>query len=97
MKKENIEELKTYLGEVGNLFSQRKKSCIDLIFALLTNHGTRAKTVVELSLSRFFKRQYSSISCAISGYFTSRKIMQIETSYGKRRGMMSKAFYWIMH
>ena len=73
MKKENIEELKTYLGEVGNLFSQRKKSCIDLIFALLTNHGTRAKTVVELSLSRFFKRQYSSISCAISGYFTSRK------------------------
>ncbi|EDV18421.1 uncharacterized protein TRIADDRAFT_63057, partial [Trichoplax adhaerens] len=30
-------------------------------------------TVVELSLSRFFKRKYSSLYRAIGGYFTSRK------------------------
>ena len=44
-----------------------------MIFALVTNYGTKAKTVVELSLSKFFKRKYSSLSRAISGYFTSRK------------------------
>ena len=30
-------------------------------------------TVVELSLSRFFKRKYSSLYRAIGGYFASRK------------------------
>lgn len=34
---------------------------------------TKAKSVVELSLSRFFKRKYSSVSRAISGYYSSRK------------------------
>ena len=33
----------------------------------------KAKTVVELSLSKFFKRKYSSLSRGISGYYTSRK------------------------
>ena len=42
-----------------------------MIFALVTNYGTKAKTVVELSLSKFFKRKYSTLSRAISGYFTS--------------------------
>jgi hypothetical protein len=46
---------------------------MDLIFALVTNYGTKAKTAVELSLSKFFERQYSSLFRAISGYFTSRK------------------------
>ena len=46
---------------------------MDLIFALVTNYATKAKTAVELSLSKFFKRQYSSLFRAISGYFTSRK------------------------
>ena len=54
-------------------FPHEKKSCIDLIFALVTNYATKAKAVVELSLSKFFKRKYSSISRAISGYYTSRK------------------------
>jgi hypothetical protein len=46
---------------------------MDLIFALVTNYATKAKTVVELSLNKFFKRKYSSLSRAIGGYFTSRK------------------------
>ena len=33
----------------------------------------KATTVVELSLNRFFKRQYSSLFRAIGGYFTSRQ------------------------
>ena len=48
-------------------------ACIDLIFALATNYTVKATTVVELSLSRFFKRQYSSLFRAIGGYFTSRQ------------------------
>jgi hypothetical protein len=54
-------------------FPHESKSCIDLIFALITNYTNKAKTVVELSLSKFFKRKYSSISRAISGYYASRK------------------------
>ena len=55
-KAKNSEELKKYLNKVESLFSPREKSCIDLIFALVTNYGTKAKTVVELSLSKFFKK-----------------------------------------
>ena len=39
----------------------------------MTNFTVKAKTVVELSLNRFFKRQYSSLFRAIGGYFTSRQ------------------------
>ena len=57
-----------------DIFSPYETSaCIDLIFALATNYRVKATTVVELSLSRFFKRQYSSLYRAIGGYFTSRK------------------------
>ena len=39
-----------------DIFSPYETSaCIDLIFALATNYTVRARTVVELSLSRFFK------------------------------------------
>ena len=54
-------------------FPYEKNSCIDLIFALATNFTLKAMTVVELSLSRFFKRKYSSLYRAIGGYFASRK------------------------
>ena len=40
---------------------------------MVTNYTFKATTVVELSLSRFFKRQYSSLFRAIGGYFTSRQ------------------------
>ena len=57
-----------------DIFSPYETSaCIDLIFALATNYTFKATTVVELSLSKFFKRQYSSLYRAIGGYFTSRK------------------------
>ena len=48
-------------------------ACIDLIFALVTNFTVKATSVAELSLNRFFKRQYSSLYRAIGGYFTSRQ------------------------
>ena len=57
-----------------DIFSPYETSaCIDLIFALATNYRVKATTVVELSLSKFFKRQYSSLYRSIGGYFTSRK------------------------
>ena len=40
---------------------------------MATNYTVKATTVVELSLSRFFKRQYSSLFRAIGGYFASRQ------------------------
>ena len=39
----------------------------------MTNYTVKATSVVELSLNRFFKRQYSSLFRAIGGYFTSRQ------------------------
>ena len=39
----------------------------------MTNYATKAKSVAESSLSKFFQRKYSSVSRAISGYYTSRK------------------------
>ena len=40
---------------------------------MATNYRVKATTVVELSLSKFFKRQYSSLYRGIGGYFTSRQ------------------------
>ena len=40
---------------------------------LVTNFTIKAKSVVELSLNRFFKRQYSSLFRAIGGYFAPRQ------------------------
>lgn len=54
-------------------FPYETSACIDLIFALATNYRVKATTVVELSLSKFFKRQYSSLYRAIGGYFASRQ------------------------
>ena len=54
-------------------FPYETSACIDLIFALVTNYTVKATTVVELSLSRFFKKQYSSLFYAIGGYCTSRQ------------------------
>ena len=63
-----------------DIFSPYETSaCIDLIFALVTNYTVKATTVVELSLSRFFKRQYSSLFRAIGGYFTSRHNKEART------------------
>jgi len=44
-----------------------------LLSIVEVNYTVKATTVVELSLSRFFKRQYSSLFRAIGGYFTSRQ------------------------
>ena len=54
-------------------FPYETSACIDLIFALVTNFTVKATSVVELSLNRFFKRQYSSLFRVIGGYFTPRQ------------------------
>ena len=45
---------------------------MNLLCALATNSLMRAKTVVELTLSKYFKREYSSIFRAIDGYYAPR-------------------------
>ncbi len=46
---------------------------LNLIQALITNYSFRAKSIVELSMSKYFKREYSSLYRAISGFYASRK------------------------
>ena len=38
----------------------------------MTNYSIKAKTIVELSLNKFFNRQYSSVTRAINGYYSPR-------------------------
>jgi hypothetical protein len=54
-------------------FPYEKSACVDLIYALVTNYSIKAKSIVELSLNKFFNRQYSSITRAINGYYCPRK------------------------
>ena len=53
-------------------FPYEKSASIDLVYSLVTNYSIKAKTIVELSLNKFFNRQYSSVTRAISGYYRSR-------------------------
>ena len=73
IRAKNIEELKKFFIKMKNIFPYETSVCIDLIFALVTNFTVKATSVVELSLNRFFKRQYSTLFPAIGGYFTPRQ------------------------
>jgi len=53
-------------------FPYEKSASIDLVYSLVTNYSIKAKTIVELSLNKFFHRQYSSVTRAINGYFRPR-------------------------
>ena len=72
IRAKDIERLKNILWKLDIFSPYETSAYIDLIFALATNYAVKATTVVELNLSRFFKRQYSRSFGAIGGYFTSR-------------------------
>lgn len=69
----DTEELKTFIDQIRNFFSHETDASLNLIQALATNHITQAKTVAELSLSKYFKRGFSSLFRAIEGFHSPRK------------------------
>ena len=62
---------------------------MDFIVALVTKFTVKATTVVELSLNRFFKREYSSLFRAIGGYFTSRHNKEARTEERETKSGLS--------
>ena len=60
------------MNKSKTFFPYEKSASIDLVYSLVTNYSIKAKTIVELSLNKFFNRQYSSVTRAISGYYRSR-------------------------
>ena len=45
--------LEIMLDKIKHLFPYEKSACVDLIYALVTNHSIKAKSIVELSLNKF--------------------------------------------
>ena len=73
MKKvKDIEGLKKYFINSGHIFLYETSACMDLIFALAITDAVKVITVISLNMSRFLKRQYSSLFWLIGGYFLSR-------------------------
>ena len=63
-----------------------------LHFALVTNYTFKATTVVESSLSKFFKRQYSSLFKEIGRYFIFRQNKKARTEEGIKARERIKGF-----
>ena len=72
IKAKNEDCLKIMFEKIKNLFFYEKSASIDLVYSLVTNYSIKAKTIVELSLNKFFNRQYSSVTRAINGYYSPR-------------------------
>ena len=88
-----IEGLIKYFIKIEYIFPYKTSTCIDLILPLATNYAVKSTTIIELTLSRFFKRQYSSLFRAIGGHFTSRKNKKASTEERIKARDMKKAFY----
>jgi len=68
----STEELRDFIEKIRKFFSHETESSVDLILALATNHFTRARSVAELSLSKHFKKEFSSLYRAVHGYYAPR-------------------------
>lgn len=65
MPSDTTTKLESFRKSLYLLFSKRKDAIMNLLDALTTN-GHQSKSVVQLSTSPFFERQYSSITDAIA-------------------------------
>ena len=73
---------KNMLSKQTIFFPYESETCINLILALATNYQVQAKSVVELSLNKYFKREYSILYRALDGYYAPRS--EIEKREEKR-------------
>ena len=64
---ESISQLKQFRQELYEMFDLRRDALMELIDALSSTPD--ARSVVELSLSSFFRREYSSVYDAIAHFF----------------------------
>lgn len=70
--KESVSRLKQFRQEIYEAFDHRRDALMELIDALSSTPD--ARSVVELSLSPFFRRAYSSVYDAIAGLFQPSKM-----------------------
>jgi len=75
-------------------FPYEKSASIDLVYSLVTNHSIKAKTIVELSLNKFYNRQYSSLTRAINGYYSPRA--QKEEKEDARKNTRHKIYNFLL-
>ncbi len=65
MSSTKLAKLKAFRESVYRCFSKRKDAIFDLLDAL-TSHGRQCRSIVELSQTQSYQRQYSSITDAIA-------------------------------
>ena len=65
MPSTTLTKLKTFRQAIYTCFSKRKDAIFDLLDAL-TSHGHQCQSVIELSQTQSYQRQYSSITDAIA-------------------------------
>ena len=68
----NTQELQIFLQEIKKIFPYEREASMNLLYSLITNAITNAKTVVELTLNRYFQREYSSLYKALKHYYAPR-------------------------
>ena len=64
---QTISQLQQFREELYQLLTERRNALVDLLDALSSSPNVRS--VVELSLSPLFRREYSSVSDAIDQFF----------------------------
>ncbi len=75
----NTQELENFLEEIKKNIPYESDAIMNIIYALITNGLTKARTVVELTLSKHFKREFSSMFKAIKHYYAPRKVHRISS------------------
>lgn len=75
-KSETISQLQQFRQELYQLLPARRDTVLDLLDALCSS--PQARSVVELSLSPLFRREYGSLSDAIAHFFQAKRPEQAE-------------------
>ena len=65
-----LTKLKTFREKIYNFFTYRQDAAMELVDALSSN--TQAKSVVELSESEFFRRNYCSLTRIVDEFYSSK-------------------------
>ncbi len=83
---QTITQLEQFRQRVYQSFDNRADAIMELIDALSSN--TTARSVVELSLSPYFHRHYSSVNDAIDNFFDASSPQHSESERRKKEREM---------
>ena len=91
---ENAQQLTQFRLEVYQNFNKRADTLMDLVDALSSN--TQARSVVELSLSTSFRRDYTSLFKAISEYQPEKATKSLAQLAGPYLSPPVKRPFWLI-